>query len=155
ARLGSGQYREAREAFNSFLKSAASDPRSRSAQYRLGELSYLLGDLSVAREALEAFTSAGGNHPSLEAAWDYLGDTCFGLEDLPKARVAYERSIAAFPEGRTSDRARYGLARTLAGSGERDKALSLLEELAKKGGTDWLDRCWLQIGLIRESDGRM
>ena len=94
-------------------------------------------------------------HPSLESAWTYLGDTCFGLEDLPRAKAAYERSIAAYPQGRTADRARYGLARTLAVSGERDKALAMLEELAKKGVPDWVDRCWLQIGLIQESAGRL
>ena len=126
-----------------------------SARYRLGELSYLLGDLPTARAALEVFTNAGTGHPSLELAWTYLGDTCFGLEDMPRARVAYERSIAAYPQGRTADRARYGLARTLAASGERDKAVAILEALVKRGVADWVDRCWLQIGLIQESAGRM
>ena len=125
ARLSLGRYRQARESFDAFLKGAPNDPRARSAQYRLGELSYLLGDLPAARAALEAFTSAGSKHPSLESAWTYLGDTCFGLEDLRRARTAYERSIAAYPEGRTADRARYGLARTLAVSGEsRDSSPS-------------------------------
>jgi TolA-binding protein len=155
ARLSIGRYREARESFDAFLKGAPNDPRARSAQYRLGELSYLLGDLPAAREALEKFTSAGSQHPSLESAWTYLGDTCFGLEDMPRAKAAYERSIAAHPQGRTADRARYGLARTLAVSGERDKALAMLEALAKKGVPDWVDRCWLQIGLIQESAGRL
>jgi cellulose synthase operon protein C len=155
ARLSIGRYRDARESFDAFLNGAPNDPRTRSAQYRLGELSYLLGDLPAAREALEKFTSAGGQHPSLESAWTYLGDTCFGLEDMPQAKAAYERSIAAYPQGRTADRARYGLARTLAVSGERDKALVMLEALTKKGSPDWADRCWLQIGLIQESAGRL
>ena len=68
-------------------------------------------------KALEAFTSGTTDHPSLELAWTYLGDTCFGLDDLPGARVAYERSLAAYPRGRTGDRARYGLARALAAAG--------------------------------------
>ena len=153
--LSMGRYREARGAFDDFLKGAPNDPRAVSARFRLGELSYLLGDLPAAREALEAFTSAKTDHPSLELAWTYLGDTCFGLDDLPGAKVAYERSLAAYPQGRTADRARYGLARTLAASGERDRALSLLDELVKKGSPEWVDRCWLQIGLIRESAGRL
>ena len=154
ARLSTGRYREARESFDAFLKGAPNDPRARSARYRLGELSYFLGDLPAARTALETFTSTASSHPSLGSAWTYLGDTCFGLEDLPRARAAYERSLAAYPDGRTADRARYGLARTLAAAGERDKALAMLEELAKKGVPDWVDRSWLQIGLIRESAGR-
>jgi cellulose synthase operon protein C len=152
--LSVGRYREARGAFDDFLRGAPDDSRALSARFRLGELSYLLGELPAARAALDAFTSAKISHPSLELAWTYLGDTCFGLEDLPGARVAYERSLAAFPQGRTADRARYGLARTLATSGERERALSLLDELVKKGSPEWVDRCWLQIGLIRESAGR-
>ena len=59
------------------------------------------------------------------------------------------------PRGERADRARYGLARALAASGERDRALGLLDELVKKGSPEWVDRCWLQIGLIRESAGRL
>jgi cellulose synthase operon protein C len=153
--LSVGRYREARGVFDDFLKGAPDDPRALSARFRLGELSYLLGELPAARGALEAFTSAKINHPSLELAWTYLGDTRFGLEDLPGAKVAYERSLAAYPQGRTADRARYGLARTLASSGESDRALGLLDEIVKKGSPEWVDRCWLQIGLIRESAGRL
>jgi TolA-binding protein len=154
ARLSMGRYREARQAFDDFLKGAPADPRVLSARYRLGELSYLLGDLPRARQALEAFTGSKVNHPSLESAWTYLGDTCFGLEDLRGARAAYEQSITAYPNGRTADRARYGLARSLAVSGEGDRAIAILQELAKKGAPDWVDRSWLQIGLIRETGGR-
>ena len=153
--LAMGRYREARGAFDDFLKGAPDDPRALSSRFRQGELSYLLGDLAAARVALEAFTSAKTSHPSLELAWTYLGDTCFSLEDLPRARVAYERSLTAYPQGRTSDRARYGLARALAASGDRDRALGLLDELVKKGSPEWVDRCWLQIGLMRESEGRL
>ena len=105
--------------------------------------------------ALEAFTKARTDHPSLELAWTYLGDTYFALDDLAAAKVAYERSLAAYPRGRSADRARYGLARTLAAFGEPGKALSLFDQLLKKGSPEWVDRCWLQIGLIHESAGRL
>ena len=88
-------------------------------------------------------------------ALTYLGDTCFGLQDFPPARTAYQRSLAVYPNGRLADRAKYGLARTLAALGERDKALSLMQELAKAAKPEWVDRAWLQIGLIRKSDGRL
>jgi TolA-binding protein len=154
SRLYQGRYREARQFFADFLKAAAGDPRTLSAQYRVGELSYLLGDLAAARQALEAFTQAKGDHPAKEMAWTYLGDTCFGTKDMPRARLAYERSLSSYPRGRLADRAKYGLGRTLAELGERDEGLKRLRDLAKDGEPEWVDRSWLQIGLIQESAGR-
>jgi len=154
SRLYQGRYQDARRAFDEFLKDARDDPRALTARYRLGELAYLLGDLAAARRTLESFTEIKVKHPGLEMAWTYLGDTCFGLEDLPGARKAYERSLAAYPRGRLADRAKYGLGRTLAGLGERDRALAVLQDLTRNGGPDWVDRAWLQIGLIRKSAGQ-
>ena len=84
-------------------------------RYRLGELSYILGDLPEARKWLESFLADAAKHPNQETAWTYLGDVRFGLDDLPAARTAYERSLADFPRGQLADRSRYGLGRTLAG----------------------------------------
>jgi TolA-binding protein len=153
-RLYQGRYPDALHAFEEFLKVARDDPRRMTARYRLGELSYLLGDLPAARRSLEEFTSIQGEHAGLELAWTYLGDTCFGLDDLPNARKAYERSLSAYPRGRMADRARYGLGRTLAAQGEVERALDMLQALARNGGPDWVDRAWLQIGLIRKSAGQ-
>ena len=111
------------------------DPRSRTARYRVGELSYLTGDLPAARRALETFTAGKADHPALETAWTYLGDVRFALNDLPAARSAYERSLADHPRGRLADRARYGLARTLAAAGDRDRAVRLFRELARQRRT--------------------
>ena len=63
--------------------------------------------------------------------------------------------LQPIPKGERPIAPRYGLARTLAASGERDRALGILEELVKKGAREWVDRCWLQIGLLRESEGRL
>ena len=130
------------------------DPRRLTARYRLGELAYLLGDLPAARQSLEEFSAATADHPGLEMALTYLGDTCFGLQDFPQARVAYQRSLAAYPSGRLAERAKYGLGRTLAALGERDRALALMQELTKQANPEWIDRAWLQIGLIRKSAGQ-
>ncbi len=154
ARLYQSRYKEARQAFEEFLGQAPGEPRSRTARYRLGELSYLTGDLPAARRSLEAFTATRGDHQGLETAWTYLGDVCFALNDLPAARLAYERSLSAFPRGRMADRARYGLGRTLAGLGDRDRAVRVLGELAQKGAPEWVDRAWLQIGTTQQAAGR-
>jgi TolA-binding protein len=154
ARLDQGRYADSLRAFGEFLEAAPDDARARTARYRLGELSYLTGDLPAARRSLEAFTADNGPHPALETAWTYLGDVCFALNDLSAARAAYERSLADHPRGRLAARARYGLARTLAASGDRDRALGLLRELARQGGPEWVDRAWLQIGSIELAAGR-
>ncbi len=154
AELYRSRYKEARDAFATFLDEAPGDSRARTARYRLGELSYLNGDLPAARRALEAFTASKGDHAGLEMAWTYLGDVCFGMNDLPGARQAYERSLTAFPRGRMADRARYGLGRTFAGLGDRDKAVRVLRDLAQQGAAEWVDRAWLQIGTIQQAAGR-
>jgi cellulose synthase operon protein C len=153
ARLNLGQYPAALTAFDRFLANTPDDPRSATARYRLGELSYLVGDLAAARKSLETFTASNPTHAGQEMAWTYLGDACFGLRDLPAARHAYERSLVLYPRGRMASRAKYGLGRTLADLGERDRALETLQKLADAKEPDWLDRAWLQIGLVRHAAG--
>ena len=153
ARLYQGSFREARAAFDEFMKGAADDPRRLTARYRLGELAYLLGDLRGSRSSLEEFTAATADHPGLEMAWTYLGDACFGLQEFSRARIAYERSLATYPQGKLVERAKYGLGRSLAALGEQERAERVLQELANQPKPEWVDRAWLQIGLIRKSAG--
>jgi TolA-binding protein len=154
ARLYQGKFPEAHRAFEDFLKTAPDGPRGLTARYRLGELSYLLGDFSAARRSLEGFTAATIDHPGLEMAWTYLGDARFGLKEFAQARQAYERSLSTYPKGRLAERAKYGLGRTLAALGNRDQALVVLQELAAHGSAEWIDRAWLQIGMIRQTAGQ-
>jgi cellulose synthase operon protein C len=154
ARLYQGKYREARQAFDEFLKDAPADPRGLTARYRMGELAYLLGDLPGARKSLEEFRAATSDHAGLEMALTYLGDTYFGLQDFAQARGAYQKSLAAYPQGRLAERAKYGLGRAFAALGDRDRALELMRQLIKQGNPEWTDRAWLQVGLISKSAGR-
>lgn len=155
ARLYQGSYRDARRAFEEFLNGSPDDSRRLTARYRLGELAYLLGDLPAARKSLEEFRAATSDHAGLEMALTYLGDTYFSLQDFAQARGVYQQSLTAYPRGRLAERAKYGLARSLAALGERDRALALLRELIKQGNPEWLDRAWLQSGLIRKSAGQL
>ncbi len=154
ARLYQGRYRDSKVAFLAFLNDAPADRRARTARYRLGELSYLLGEYAEARRWLETFTAAKEPHAGLEMAWTYLGDSCFSLDDFKAARTAYERSLKDHPQGRLADRARYGLGRTLAALGDPTGALRILGELTKTGGPEWIDRGWLQVARIERSAGR-
>ncbi len=152
--LFQGRYREARQAFREFLEKAPGHPRARTAQYRLGELAYMLGDLRAARLSLEAFTGESGRHPNLETAWTYLGDVRLGLGDLPGAEASYERSLADYPHGQLADRARFGLGRTLAEMGAAGPAAKILNELARGGAADWVDRAWLELGKTQVAAGQ-
>jgi cellulose synthase operon protein C len=154
ARLYQGNFRESRQAFEDFLKGAPDDSRRLTARYRLGELAYLLGDLAAARRLLEEFSAATSDHPGLEVALTYLGDACFGLQDFSPARAAYQQSLTSYPAGRLAQRAKYGLGRTLAAIGERDQALMVMKELTEQANLEWVDRAWLQIGLIRKATGK-
>ncbi len=154
SRLLQGLYKDARVAFQEFIRLAPDHPRARTAWYRLGELSYMLSDLPAARQALERFTADPAPHANLETAWTYLGDVCSGLDDFQAARVAYETSLKLYPEARLSDRARYGLGRSLAALGETQPALDVLEELVRHGSADWVDKGLLQIGKIELNAGR-
>jgi tetratricopeptide (TPR) repeat protein len=154
ARLYQKRYQDAQLALRQFLAEAPDHRRARSAWYRLGEVSYLLGDLAESRRALERFTEGDATHPNLETAWTYLGDVRFALKDLPAAKRAYDTGLAAFPKGPLVDRARYGLGRSLAGLNQPDEALKILEDLARTGKRDWVDRARLHIGAIHHAAGR-
>ncbi len=154
ARLLQGEYKESRAAFRDFVARAPDHPRARTAWYRLGELSYMLGDLPEAREALERFTAGPDDHPNLETAWTYLGDVRLALDDPAGARAAYEESLKRFPDAKLADRARYGLARALAGVGEDAKALEALDDLVRRAPPEWLDKARLQTGKIELAAGR-
>jgi TolA-binding protein len=154
ARLFQGHYDQARRQFEAFLKAAPEHPAAATARYRVGETAYMLGDLGDARRALEKFTEENPAHRHLETAWPYLGDVDLRLGDLPGARQSYERALATYPEGRLADRARFGLGRTLALQGDAEAALKVFQGLVDRGGPEWTDRSWLQIGQILASSGQ-
>ena len=149
ARLFLGQYPQARREFEAFLQAAPDHANAPTARFRVGETAYMLGDLPAAREALDRYVTDNPKHRHLETALPYLGDVCLRLGDLPRARKAYQQSVDDFPKGRLIDRARYGLARTLAAQDDRDAALGIFTDLAEHGGPEWADKARFQIGIIQ------
>ena len=91
----------------------------------------------------------------LQAAWSHLGDVDFRLDDLPAARKAYENALAGNPQGSLANRARLGLGRVLAAQGEAEPALRVLRDLAGRGGPEWSDKAWLEVGRIEAAVGRL
>jgi TolA-binding protein len=154
SRLFLGQAAEARRQFEAFLKAAPDHPNAGTGWFRVGESAYMIGDLPAAREALERFTRDYPKHRQLETAWPYLGDVAFRLGDQAAARRAYQQALDQFPQGRLAERARYGLARTLAAQGERDEALHVFAELAEKGSREWAEKARYQIGVVESAAGR-
>jgi TolA-binding protein len=151
ARLFLGKYKEARQAFEEFVKVAPNHPNAPTGRYRVGETAYVLGDLPAARQALEDYTGTNsGDRRYLQAAWSHLGDVDNRLGDLPAARKAYENALVGNPRGSLANKARLGLGRILAAQNEIDPALTVLRELAAKGGPEWSDKAWLEVARIEE-----
>jgi TolA-binding protein len=148
ARLFQGRYSEAMRAFDDFRKDAQGDSRSLTAQFRLGELSHLLGDLTRARRELEVFTATANGHAGLEMAWTYLGDTYLATGQPAPARTAYERSLSTFPKGRLADQARFGLGRALAALGEREQATAVFRPLAADRSQTFAPRAALELATL-------
>jgi TolA-binding protein len=154
ARLFQGKYAEARAQFEAFLKEAPEHPNAATARYRVGETSYMVGDLPASRAALEAYTAGSPGHRHLDMAWTYLGDVDYRMGDYTEAQKAYKRALADFPENRLADRARFGLARSLAALKQTDEALDVLAGLAKTGGADWSDKARFESGKLLAAAGR-
>ncbi len=148
-RLFLHKYKEARQAFEGFVKAAPNHPNAPLARYRIGEAAYVLGDLAEARRSLEAYTGdGGGDRRFLPAAWTFLGDIATKSNDLPGARRSYENALSGDLKGALGSRARLGLGRVLAAQGESTPSLVVLRELIATGGPEWLDKAWLQVGEV-------
>lgn len=147
-RLFLGQYAEARKAFDEFLAKAPKHPNVASAQFRVGETSYLMGDMQRAGEALKLFLDeAPAEHPQRDSALVYAGDVALRQEKPDAAIGFYQKAIEAFPTGRLTTRAVFGLGRSLAQKGQHKEALEQFQKLQKTGGQEWNERAWYQIVL--------
>jgi cellulose synthase operon protein C len=155
ARLFLGKYKDARQAFEEFVKVTPDHPFAPTGRYRVGESAYVLGDLPAARQALELYVGTNaGDRRYLQAAWSYLGDIDFRLNDLPAARKAFESALLGNPQGSLANRARLGLGKLLAAQGETEPALRVLRDLAGRGGAEWSDKAWLEAAKIEAALGR-
>ena len=135
-------------------RGAPRDPRKLTARYRLGELAYLLGDLPAARRSLEEFSAATADHAGLEMALTYLGDTCFGLQDFAQARGGLPAVARGVSQGEACGTSEVWPGADSGGARRARPALALMQELTRQGNPEWIDRAWLQIGLIRKSAGQ-
>ncbi len=155
ARLFLGKYKEARQAFESFVRVAPDHPSASTGRYRVGETAYVLNDLPEAGRSLQAFVAdPAADRRYLQPAWTHLGDIATRSGDLAAARKAYENALIGDPQGSLPNRARLGLGRTLAALGDRDGAIGVLKALAAKGGPDWADKAWLLVGQVEALAGR-
>lgn len=155
ARLSLQRYKEARQAFEGFLKAAPDHPNALLARYRVGEAAYVLGDLPEAKRSLEAYLAGGGGDARFVAAsWVLLGDIAVKSSDLAAARRAYEQALGGDLKGALGSRARLGLGRVLAAQRESAPALAVLRELIATGGPEWLDKAWLQVGQVEAASER-
>lgn len=154
ARLFLGKYQDARAGFQKLLKDNPDYLNASTALFRIGETSYLLGEMDLALQALQEFATRYPTHRHLDTAWPRLGDVYFRKGNLEEARAAYEKAVNDFPNGPMTDRARLGLAKTLAAMNSADKARALLLALIEKGARDLADSARFELGLLEASVGR-
>ena len=97
-RLKSGQYEQALEGFQKFLKLYPEDELTDNAQYWVGEVHYVQRQFP---EALMAFNQVLVRWPGSDkvpASLLKIGFSFFELEDLPNARNSLERLVKDYPE---------------------------------------------------------
>ena len=123
--------------------------------FGMGELSYLLGDFRRRGGRLEAFTMRRRS-PVARAGLDVSGRHVFRARGSDRRRRSPMSDRSQRIPG-ANGRSRRGTAwparwrRPVSVT----RPSTLLDELVKKGSPEWVDRCWLQIGLIQESAGRL
>ena len=101
-----GQYAEARKAFEDFLLLDPDNPNVASARFRVGETSYLLGDVEKGAKALKQYLDdAPADHPQRDSALVYAGDLSLRQEKPRDAEASYAKALAEFPKGRLVTRA--------------------------------------------------
>lgn len=143
-----GQYAEARKAFEDFLLIDPDNPNVASARFRVGETSYLLGDVEKGAKALKQYLDeAPADHPQRDSALVYAGDLALRQEKPRDAEASYAKSLAEFPKGRLATRAIFGLGRAYSLQKQHDKALEQFRRLKAEGGKDWSERADHQLAL--------
>ena len=130
-------------------------PELRTAWYRLGELSYMLG---------RPDRGPSGNRDFCRRQWPAsqprdrldlpLATSGSGRTISRGARAAYERSLADFPHGQLADRSRYGRDDRWRGWEIPIPRSTSFPRLARNGSSDWVERAWFQIGRIELAAGR-
>lgn len=154
ARLFLRNYAEARRLLERFLAIAPTNPDAPAARFRLAEAALLLGDQIAAAQLLRDYLDQHPTHTHADSAWSYLGDIRYAQNQLDNARTAYEKSLSIAPNGPSSERTQFFLARTLADLGEVDLAINQLRALTPKTPSPWADRAQLQIGLVQLAANR-
>jgi TolA-binding protein len=143
-----GQYAEARRAFEDFLLLAPEHGNAVSARFRVGETSYLLGDLDKAAKALKDYLATSpADHPQRDSALVYAGDVALRQEKAVEAEKLYRQSIETFPKGRLVTRAIFGLGRACSLQKKHDQAVEQFRKLREAGGKEWTERADYQIAL--------
>ena len=149
-----GQYAEARKAFEEFIAKSPDHPNIASAQFRAGETSYLMGDLDKAQSWLKLFLEKSpADHPQRDSALVYAGDIAIRQEKPDAAIELYQKAIAAYPNGRLTTRAIFGLGRSFSLKARHKEALEQFQKLQTIGGAEWNDRSLYQIILEETSLG--
>lgn len=134
--------------YQTFLRQYAQHPRALEAQYRLGEVSYALGNFP---EAELAFRKAGADSrfPDADLAVIRTGDALVQLKRYDEAAQQYASVEKRFPQSTRIAQAILAAGRCYYLAGNYDGALSLLSRASQVQETQaealhWAARCYLK-----------
>jgi len=129
------KYQEARDQYRLFLQSAEAHPDRPLAMYRIGECSFFLNDDVAAEKELAEFLKTYPNHELASWGTVYLGEAQLRQKKFESAMRSFETYLSRFPKGALLDDAEIGLAASLEGLNQKDRALQVYEKIAAREGS--------------------
>lgn len=126
------KYQEARDQYRLFLRGAANHPDRPLAMYRTGECSFFLNDPAAAEAELQQFLQSYPNHELASWATVYLGESQLRQKKYEPALRSFESYLTRFPNGNLLDDAEMGLAATLEGLNQKDRAVEVYQRIVAR-----------------------
>lgn len=153
-RLQLDQPEQAARLFQDYLQREPAGTWARQALFRAGEATYLAGHRQQARPLLEQFLAKYPSDQLNAYTLTYLGQIALAADDYAAAEKHFRRCLNEFPEGKTQDECRYGLARTLDKQGKTQEAEQRYVALAGKPGSGFADMAQFHLGALQYAQGR-
>jgi TolA-binding protein len=154
AHLQVGSFPEAEARFREYLKREPDGKFARPALFRAGETAYLTGKRDQATADLEQFQSTYPDDNLNAYVLPYLGEIALGQGNLAAAAKYFRNGLSRFPNGRSQDDCRFGLARALQRNKQNEEAERLYLAVAAKVGSPFADDAQFHMGALQYATGK-
>ena len=143
-----GEFAKANEHFGDYLQMAAAGKYAKQATFRIGETSYLAGDVQAARGRLKAFRVKYPNDPLDAYVLAYQAEIELQAKNNSLAEQLFEQSLKNFADGPLSEDCRFGLARSQERLGKLPQAAAAYRLLAANDKGLFADAAHFRLGTI-------